>query len=242
MKIVTSEYNDSNKLLSWIPEIEKRNIDFLIYHKDDSLKKNESIIIDKNNINIPNYGRCDYAFLYHIVQNYDNLDDITIFVKSHWYEHGLELYKVIDNCVEYDWMQSGTHKLYQYWKESKNMKQPCEYIYRDKHIFAETCYDWYNEIFPNIEKPEFIDGWGHFPCFSVSKQLILRHSKEVYIRLLNKFYPESNSWNINEGYKYFNTLEEQVIDIGKHYHDQFGRFYEILFTHNLNNYDYKIYR
>jgi hypothetical protein len=243
MKIITATYKDKHKLDSWIPNIIERNIDYIIYEKDDNLQLGESIVVDKNNIKIPNYGRCDYAFLYHIIHNYDNLDDRNIFVKSHWADHRLDLYYIINNASKYDWMEPGTDRIHQYWTNKQSqLLWPSEIIYNSKHIFAQTCYDWYFEIFPNIDPPEIVHGWGQFPCFSVSKRLIHRHPKEVYIKLLNKFHVESNSWDTVEASKYYNTIEKQIIDVGKHYHDQFGRFYQLLFTHNLNDDSFIIHK
>jgi hypothetical protein len=75
-----------------------------------------------------------------------------------------------------------------------------------------------------------IPNFGHGPVFSVSKGLIRRHPKEVYEKCLNKFYPESGSWDTDYQKYGFSSLKEQTTDIGKHYHDNFIRLYPVLFT------------
>lgn len=86
----------------------------MIYEKNDELKKGEEIVINKNHIQIPNYGS-DYGFLYHIIKNYDKLYDIEIFTKTYWNIHkGVDLFKEIDECDKYKfkdfWKKSGTKK------------------------------------------------------------------------------------------------------------------------------------
>jgi len=75
-----------------------------------------------------------------------------------------------------------------------------------------------------------IPNFGHGPVFSVSKGLIRRHPKEVYEKCLNKFYPESGSWDTDYQKYGFSSLKEQMIDLGRSLHDQFLRFYPVLFT------------
>ena len=50
---------------------------YIVYNKgenQDFEKKNVSKIID-----LPNVGRCDHTYLYHIVTNYNRLSDIIVF-------------------------------------------------------------------------------------------------------------------------------------------------------------------
>lgn len=234
MKIVTAEYKDVHKLNEWIPTVQTMNIDYIIYRKVDTLKIGEEVHVSKNTIEIPNFGRCDYAFLYHIINNYDDLDDVTVFVKSNWKDNGIDLYGHLQKCSDYDYMQSGTLRKYQHWND-KNLVYPRdEELHKCTHPFAQTCFDWYNEIYPNVEPPDVVHGYGHGPCFSVSRRLIQRHPKSIYIHLLNKFYPDSNSWNTYIASKFCSTLDDQKNDVGKHYHDHFQRFYTVLFTHNTS--------
>ena len=239
LRVVTASYKDAALLQTWIPKL---NVPYLIYHKDDQLSKNEERKVDDSNIFIPNYGRCDYAFLYHIIQNYDQLDDVTLFVKNNWEMYGINLWGHVNNCTNYDYMESGTLIRYQYWKDLPANVPRHELLYSNKHLFTETAFDWYHQIFPGIEPPHIVVGWGHGPCFSVSRELIRRHPKSVYVRLLEKFYPESGSWNIEIGNKYFPDPIKQLEDVGKHYHDCFQRFWFLLFTHNTDPAKFKIFK
>ena len=76
-EIITAYYNDLHRL-DWKNII--GNSKLTVYHKNDQLKIGE--FIDGDYIEIPNYGRCDYAFLWHIIQNYDNLHLINLTPKN----------------------------------------------------------------------------------------------------------------------------------------------------------------
>ena len=245
IKIVTSTYKDGHKLNIFLNNIKSVNIPHIVYIKNDNLNQNHDPIYrnDINSIEIPNYGRCDYAFLYHIVNNYHNLDDITLFVKCNYYDNEIDLMKHIQLCEEYDYLQSGSHIKYQQWSEGNlglpeeiHINKDLEEIYLNKDLL-----DWYFEIYGhNIPLPTIIKGYGHGPCFSVSRNLILRHPVEVYEKLLNKYYPNNISYDTDYSKYNYNSLNDLVIQIGKTYHDYFIRFYPILFGHNVSEEKYKI--
>lgn len=71
VSVVTSYYNDLHKL-DWNNLVYNKNYNLVLYKKDDKLKISETKITE-NEISIPNYGRCDYAFLNYIINNYNNL-------------------------------------------------------------------------------------------------------------------------------------------------------------------------
>lgn len=72
--IIVARYNED---LSWTLEYPFSQFKYIIYNKgknDYFEKKNV-----KNIINIPNVGRCDHTYLYHIITNYENLADVNVF-------------------------------------------------------------------------------------------------------------------------------------------------------------------
>jgi Protein of unknown function (DUF3431) len=240
IRIVTSVYKDLDILNEWINNL---NVPSTVYVKDDALQKNESIIINDKYIRLCNYGRCDYAFLYHIIKNYDCLDDRIIFTKANWHYTGLNLYKIIATAQLYDFVESGCGRKWQFWKPQKDLviHNNIELMYTSEpDHYAESAMDLYKTVFGEIEPPDMVEGWGHFPCFCVSKKLILRHPKSVYEKLLMKFYPESGCVDMEKVAKHpgnLNTYDKLVEDLGKLQHDRFGRFWYILFTHNLGSLD-----
>jgi hypothetical protein len=77
VKIVVAKYNEN---LDWIKKV-THNV--TIYDKSE----NPIEVEGKEVLPLKNVGREGETFLYHIVHNYDNLDDVTIFLQGNPFEH-----------------------------------------------------------------------------------------------------------------------------------------------------------
>jgi len=273
--IITSYYQDGNKLAFWSDRCYDNlstgsDLKFHIYRKDDSLVLKHPPYDQENEIVIPNIGRCDYAFLLHIIRNYDNLSDVNVFTKVNWMDQGNDFFGLLRECQKYDFADAGDTAELQIWDTNildsgyqkylidsgLSVKTPTQTIdYRDNknagvylHPFNSDCLqDWYSEIFRSVDPPKIFWSWCHGPCFSVSRDLIRRHPKSVYEYLLSRFIPESNSWNTELGKDVMSRIlnrhasEEEVMeDVGKHYHDNLLRFWRVLFTHNIGENNFNI--
>jgi hypothetical protein len=239
LEIVTSIYNDEHKS-SWVNTLPK-DILITIYNKGQHLKN------ISNYINIPNYGRCDYSFLWHIIHNYDKLLDKIIFTKINWHDHsGCDLNNLLNKCKIFDFCDVGEHEEYNVWIPSIEEKE--KYLSKINH--PNICYtiltnknndkyktldiqEIYLKIFNKSSLPKNKILWGQGPCFSVSKELILRHPKSVYENLLNLFHGK----NIQDNEE---AQKEMINEIGKLYHDRFLRFWKTLFTHEIDESKFKI--
>ena len=76
IEIIVSRYNEN---LNWLNDYPFNQFQYTIYNKginDDFVKNNVTKIIT-----LPNVGRCDHTYLYHIVKNYNNLRPITVFIQ-----------------------------------------------------------------------------------------------------------------------------------------------------------------
>lgn len=218
IRIVTSCYNDDINL-SWTRHLIKKGVPYVIYKKSN-VKDNANPVenLPYQLIEIPNICRCEYAFMYHIVNNYDRLDDITVFVKSNWAKYGIRLFFLLEKCSNYDYMTVGTHG------------EMINYLYHEP-TDIDFWTNWYDNIFPDdLEKPKDVSVWGHGPCFSVSRELIRRHPKSTYEYLLDRL---SKPRLIFSG--------EKLNEIGVIYHNEMQRFYTIFFTHGLGLNQYKIF-
>ena len=73
--VIVARYNED---LKWINTDPFNKFKYIVYNKciNDNFEKNNVIKI----INLPNVGRDCHTFLYHIYNNYYNLNDITIFL------------------------------------------------------------------------------------------------------------------------------------------------------------------
>lgn len=75
VEIVVARYNEN---LEWLNEYPFNQFEYIVYNKGD----NEHFIKTnvKHIINLPNIGMCDHTYLYHIIQNYDNLSNTIVFL------------------------------------------------------------------------------------------------------------------------------------------------------------------
>lgn len=75
---VVARFNES---VTWISTPEFSNVtNFLIYNKGSPITT--QLPQNAIEIMIPNIGKCDQTFLHHIIHNYNNLADITLFVSG----------------------------------------------------------------------------------------------------------------------------------------------------------------
>ena len=74
VEIVVSRYNED---LSWLNEYPFNLFEYIVYNKGDNDHFEKSNV--KKIINVTNVGRCDHTYLYHIIENYNNLSNIIVF-------------------------------------------------------------------------------------------------------------------------------------------------------------------
>jgi hypothetical protein len=74
IEIVIARYNED---LNWLKDKPFNKYKSIVYNKgiNDNFEKYNV----KNIMKLKNIGRCDHTYLYHIINNYDNLADITFF-------------------------------------------------------------------------------------------------------------------------------------------------------------------
>jgi hypothetical protein len=272
--IITSFYNDLHKF-NWKEDCYRlieadSTLDFKVYRKDDSLDIfSKGISVIDGFINIPNIGRCDYAFLLHIVNNYENLSDINIFTKINWADQNNDFFSLIADSRYFDFCDVGDTPELQIW-DTGIIESGCEKYMQESGLAgknyqcidfrknkkngfyypgsgADYIEDWYSYIFKDVNTPDLFWSWSHGPCFSVSRDLIRRHKKEVYEYLLSRFLPTSGSWDPVSGRSIMSSAKgrdvsdkEVMDDVAHHYHDSLLRFWRVLFTHNIDKDKFKI--
>ena len=175
IQIVVSRYNEN---LTWLIPFKQISI---VYNKGD----NSPILNNFYNIRLPNYGRESQTYLYHIVNNYDNLAEKTIFFQGRIDDHKIT---EIENYFSYNdfsghinvlIMNSLKKKIDHYgkWKD--------EYNNGNMKISKYTPFDWLKNII-GIEVDDSLEHsnvvWG--ANFAVSKNLILKKPKIFYQNIL----------------------------------------------------------
>ena len=235
--IVTSSYNDLNRL-TWWPEVAKFGLHPMLYHKDDTLPHGTEISLSASSRRIANFGKADYAFLHHIVHHYNNLNDHTIFVKCNWFENRIDLKSTIDNTANWDFLDAGTIPLLQVWNPNVlPMLSPLPCVDINQMYGSNMAYEhiivkeWFDHIFASTP-PDLQLIWGHGPCFAVSRRLIHRHSLSVYQELYDKFTPTSEIWHLNKQDSRYSSLDPKTL--ANAHCDVMIRLYRILFTHGAD--------
>lgn len=74
VEIVVARYNED---LKWTLEYPFNMFKYIVYNKgiNDNFEKAHV----KHIFNLPNVGKCDHTYLYHIIENYENLKNVVVF-------------------------------------------------------------------------------------------------------------------------------------------------------------------
>jgi hypothetical protein len=171
-EIVVARYSED---LSWVDNYKNYST---IYNKgDDKIE---------GSIDVKNIGREAHSYLYHIVNNYDNLADYTCFLQADPFNpHSPRLYGYLNYVLESNELIPDF-----FWISERIVEGDFEYQREPYHkIFPNIKYA-YNYIFgkqPNIKTFKF----GAGAQFCVSKEKIRERSIEFYKNILNIFEHDS---------------------------------------------------
>ena len=197
INIVISRYNEN---LEWLREINDENFNIIVYNKgvNDNFVKFPNMTI----INLDNVGRCDHTYLYHVINNYNNLSNITIFLPgSGNMGHKLTKIKILMLLIKkYNSAVFLPNEVLRNVKEEMYNFTMSEYAASDiqnKSLNPETKLElskirpfgrWYEYYFNNI----VIHNVSYCGIFSVDKRDILQHPKEYYEHLIEQLCHSSN--------------------------------------------------
>ena len=176
--LVVARYNDD---LEWLNDFQDKNL--YVYNKG-----NDTV---NNSVKLPNIGREAHTYLTHIINNYDNLDDVTIFTQGNPdHASNISEFNLQDNFTGYKTFveyygnfedgeiisrknQPGMH-----WMSFSTRSQ----------VTPSVIYKFlYNQNLPNC--------WvAVCAIFAVDKQSILKHSKEKYQELYSLFQRSDSTW------------------------------------------------
>jgi hypothetical protein len=196
--IVVSRFNED---LKWTLESPFNAFQYIVYNKGDNEDFEKTHV--KKIINLNNVGRNDHTYLYHIVQNYDNLNDIIIFFPG---------------SVDMEYKKGKAIDLLNYIKEYKRALFVCP-VHVKPNILTEFCdfsmVHWsasYNKnfiknqesyLYPANTRPFgkwFLENFGdievtfyqHHGLLSVDKRDIMQYDKDRYVKLMDQLEVSSN--------------------------------------------------
>ena len=187
-QLVISRFNED---ITWLDQW-KNTFDVLIYNKGEKIKDNNGFEI----INLSNFGREAHTYLNHIVENYDNLYDVTVFLQAkiddleNWVFHDLNQYITYALNNGYGANSMGVIRKDQ-WKIDflKDPKYRVEIENGRFRLSDISLSDYVEKYFGHIPESSPISLKG---CFSVRKDLILSKPKNFYKDLLDSI-PQHHS-------------------------------------------------
>jgi hypothetical protein len=189
IEIVIAQYNEKIDFVEKPPFL-AHNI--IVYNKGPSTPTCPDCVKIET---LSNVGKCDHTYLYHIIHNYDNLADVTVFLSGSCMMHGLK--------------QKKTLKTIEYVEKTRNsvfIGKGYNNVYKDLYGFKLNQYltanrenqllnndtslkpckirpfgKWYNSLFGNL-KTTLVDFTS---IFAVSRNHIHQHSKSYYENLIS---------------------------------------------------------
>lgn len=196
IEIVVSRYNEN---LDWLSNEPFNRHPVIIYNKGENEDFTKTANI-QSIIKIPNVGRESHTYLYHIIQNYDNLADITVFLPgstglSHKYTRAANLIKIVE-YINDTYFYDKVDDLYQEYKDFQldnyQSRDNTNKKINDEKILTPSMYRpfgvWYKHWFGDLK----VSDTSYFGIFAVHKRHILQRPKEFYQELLNELSVSSN--------------------------------------------------
>ncbi len=206
VSLVLARYNED---INYIKNKEFENLNIYLYNKgediiDEDILKNKNIKI----IKLPNVGKCDHTYLYHIIHNYNNLSNLIIFLPASFYYMNFKKYKglkIIKDTKQYkkpvfplkNLKKQNYLKLYDfnitYFKTRfkvnqiiNNNKNNKDMIFKTKQSPIRPYGQWFEKVidkkFKSCYDCEYVIYTG---LFSVRKDMILKYNIDLYKKMIS---------------------------------------------------------
>ena len=196
IEIVLARYEED---ISWINEYPYNKCKVICYNKGSPIIVSEHVRI----VELPNVGRCDHTYLYHIINNYDKLDEVTVFLPAscmdtHKKEHTNNVMKkVISTCntVLIGLKTEDTiRNTFYYFQLDEWKATNIQNAYINPESSLEKCVQrpyglWYDKNFSKELDVNIVCFWG---IFAIAKEHIQQHPKEYYEKLIKYVNTHSN--------------------------------------------------
>jgi hypothetical protein len=195
--IIVSRYNEH---LEWLNEYPFNQFEYIVYNKgiNDNFCKNNV----KQIINLPNIGKCDHTYLYHIVNNYDNLSDILVFfpgslnIQEKKIKSKILLNYIINHNYENAYFLGNNDDIFETfkdftldnWKSSNLQNLSLNSESKLKLCRLRPYGRWYRYFFGNIKANWYV----YHGIFSIDKRDIIQYPIIRYQTLLNTVSVHSN--------------------------------------------------
>jgi len=173
--IVIARYNENIEWTKQFPNV-------IIYNKGEKLKDTF------NEILLNNVGREGHTYYKYICDNYDNLDDYTIFLQGNPFDHSPNIISNLNKFINNKELNIDFEFLSEYILNCNLRGCP--------HHHGLPLIDIYEKLF-NVRKTDMDFHFGAGAQFIVSKKAILNRPKEYYLNIVEIL---QNDINPIEGY------------------------------------------
>jgi hypothetical protein len=188
IEIVVARYNED---LAWTNEAPFNKFKYTVYNKGvNDLFENKYV---NKIVKLPNVGRCDHTYLYHIVHNFNNLAPITVFFPGSL-NHPAKKTNAVKmlNAIMYHktaiFLGTRTHNLRAHFNSFKLDEWKCSdpknaALNSEKKLLPAIIRPygaWYQFHFGNI----IVKYWCIHGIFSMHKKDIIKHNIERYRKIL----------------------------------------------------------
>ena len=220
-EIVVARYNEK---LEWISQPPFNKHPVILYNKGDNDDFEQSSNI-KRVVSLPNVGREMHSYFYHIIHNYDNLADVTIFLPgSADLEHKFDRSKLVVSEVE----RKNT-TVFSCWKNENFVKENYNFqideylsthkdnqsVNKDAHIQVSNIRpfgNWFESIFTNNEKNSCV---SFNSIIAVSRNTILQKPKSYYEKMMDQVdehhNPETGHYIERSWYAVFYPFDDEAV-------------------------------
>jgi hypothetical protein len=197
IQLVISRYAEK---LNWLNDEVFNRYPNIIYNKgsNDDYTTNANTI---STVNVENVGRCDHTYLYHIINNYDNLANITVFLPGsldmqHKYEKAKRILEETEQNGNPVWIgfmhDSVKTDMYGFqlddWQASQEINKSANPETKLELSEERPFGKWMDKNFPGVDATK-ISYWG---MFCVSREEVLQHPKQYYSDLIKQLETSSN--------------------------------------------------
>ena len=198
VEIIIARFNED---LNWLIEPPFNLFQYIVYNKGNNDNFNKTNV--KRIINIENVGKCDHTYLFHIIENYVNLANITVFFPGSLdmiYKKNkakLLLNKIIqsnfNNACFVGYYHKSINESYHNFKlnKYKTLNEKNLLLNSEKKLHKSLIRpygNWYNYFFGNTQT-HWVTFWG---IFSIDKRDIIQHPISRYQALINTVNKNSN--------------------------------------------------
>jgi hypothetical protein len=178
MRIVVARYNENVEWTLQFPNV-------TIYNKGEPLGG------DYTEISLPNVGREGHTYYKHIIDNYDKLDDYTVFLQGNPFDHSPNIISALYTILSYytsDNLKTDYGILSEHYFETNLSGCEVHYRTRNEIIPMQQVYQHlFNERRENVR---YIVGAG--AQFIVSKEQILKRPREFYEKIVKLLEYDNN--------------------------------------------------